>query len=216
MARTLDLERRADLATRAFEVIRARGVHRTTMSDLAAALGLKRPTLYFYFRDLGAVFEAVHEATQRAYLTHVTARLAGVAHPIDLLIAVLRSTSEFHRAERERIVALFQLWAVGGADADQVLARNREFTDPFRAQLIRAVARGLETGAVAPCDPERIVDLTLAVLDGGLVQHITRTAPTTAIIDEYVLRVLAPLRRPRAARPATRPRTRPRTPRSRP
>ena len=137
MARTVDLERRADLATRAFEVIRARGVHRTTMSDLAAALGLKRPTLYFYFRDLGAVFEAVHEATQRAYLTHVTARLAGVAHPIDLLIAVLRSTSEFHRAERERIVALFQLWAVGGAARIQpaLTSSSHACTAPDSARL---------------------------------------------------------------------------------
>src|SRR5207245_9747833 len=100
MSRPPDLARRAQLAARAFDVIRARGVHRTTMSDLAAALGLKRPTLYFYFKDLGAVFEAVLEETQRLYFAHVTARVAGVAHPIDLVAAVRRATLEFNQGRR--------------------------------------------------------------------------------------------------------------------
>jgi AcrR family transcriptional regulator len=220
MARTIDLEHRADLAARAFEVIRARGVHRTSMSDLATALGIKRPTLYFYFRDLGAVFEAVLDATQRAYLGFVGGHVAGVAHPIDLLATVLRASAEFHRTQRDRIVVLFQLWAAGGADAESVLARNREFTEPFRRHLVQELARGVASGEVAPCEPDRIVDLALAVLDGALVHQITRAVPATGLVDEFERRVLTPLRvapappsgraRPRVSRavPRRRPATR--------
>ena len=58
MPRRPDLARRAELAHAAFEVLRARGMQ-TSMRELAEALGIKRPTLYFYFPDLGVVFETV-------------------------------------------------------------------------------------------------------------------------------------------------------------
>ena len=61
MPRRPDLARRAELAHAAFEVLRARGMQ-TSMRELADALGVKRPTLYFYFPDLGAVFETVLDA----------------------------------------------------------------------------------------------------------------------------------------------------------
>jgi AcrR family transcriptional regulator len=195
MARTPDLARRAQLAARAFDVIRARGVHRTTMSDLAAELGIKRPTLYFYFRDLGAVFEAVLDETQRLYVAHVTARLAGVAHPIDLIAGVLRATLDFHQGRRDRIVLLFQLWAVGGNDPERVIAKNRELVDPMRALIVRQIESGIASGQVAPCDPARLVDLALAVLDGALVHEVIHSASALPIVDDFERRVLAPLKR---------------------
>src|SRR5688572_15397942 len=96
MPRRPDLARRAELARAAFDVLRARGVQ-TSMSELADALGVKRPTLYFYFPDIGAVFEAVLEQT---YLTHaelVLARMRAVAHPLDRLRAMVDVTVAFHR-----------------------------------------------------------------------------------------------------------------------
>ena len=64
MPRRPDLARRAELARAAFEVLRTRGMQ-TSMRELADALGVKRPTLYFYFPDLGAVFETVLDQTYR-------------------------------------------------------------------------------------------------------------------------------------------------------
>ena len=58
MPRRPDLARRSDLARAAFDVLQNRGMQ-TSMRELADALGVKRPTLYFYFPDLGAVFETV-------------------------------------------------------------------------------------------------------------------------------------------------------------
>ena len=46
-------------------MLRARGMQ-TSMRELADALGVKRPTLYFYFPDLGAVFETVLDQTYQA------------------------------------------------------------------------------------------------------------------------------------------------------
>jgi TetR/AcrR family transcriptional regulator len=195
MARKLDQTRRAELAARAFEAIRARGVHRITMSDLAADLGLKRPTLYFYFRDLGAIFDAALDDTHRRWAAHVMSRVTGIDHPIDLLAEVVRATASFHQGQRDRIVLLLQLWAVGGRDAEKIIERGRALSEPLRAYLVDRVADGVTRGLVGPCEPASIVDLVLTVLDGAIVQEVTRAAPVTSVVEELERRVLAPLRR---------------------
>ena len=209
MARKLDILRRAELAAKAVQVLRARGVAGCTMSDLAGALGIKRPTLYFYFRDLGGVFDVVFEDTQRRYLEHVAGRIGGIAHPIEQLAALARATAEFHHGQRDLVVLLFQLWAVGGKDPERVVARGRELFEPTRQHMIARIAAGLAEGSVAPCDPARVVDLVQATLDGAMVAQVTRRTSPVPIIEEMVARVLDPLvlrPRVRAARaPANRP-----------
>ncbi len=202
MSRTVDTERRTELAQRALEVLRARGIGRTTMSELAKALGLKRPTLYFYFRDLTALLHAAVEDVYVAYLAHVTARVAGIDHPIIALGELARATVEFQRGRRDLIVLLFQLWAAGDAEPEALLARSRAVGEPLRAELVGRVAAGVARGVVAPCDPARIVDLVLTVLDGAIVQEVTRGASGAPVIDELWERVLAPLVRPEPPGPS--------------
>jgi len=181
------------------------------MSDLAQALGIKRPTLYFYFRDLGSVFDVVFEDTQRRYLDHVARRIDGLAHPIDQVIALARATAEFQTGQRDLVVLLFQLWAVGGSDPERVLARGRELFEPTRQLLIARVSAGIAAGQVTGCDPGKLVDLVLATMDGAMVAQVTRRTPPGPIVEEMIARVLEPV----ALRPRSRGgvRREPRSPR---
>jgi len=209
MARPIDTARRSALLAQALEVLRARGPGRTTMSELATALGVKRPTLYFYFRDLSALLLAAVEDVYRGYAMHVGARLASIDHPIVALGELARATVEYQRERRELVILLFQLWAAGDTDPEVLLARSRAVGEVLRADLVASLRAGVERGVVAPCDPERIVDLVLTVLDGTIVQSITRLGSdgaATATIDELWRQVLAPLvvappRKPARAKP---------------
>src|SRR3954464_6128880 len=120
MPRRPDLARRQELARSAFEVLRTRGMQ-TSMRELADALGVKRPTLYFYFPDLGAVFETVLDETYRTLFAEVALATQRVAHPLDRLRAVVDATIAFHRERPQLIGALFQLWAMGGRDFASIL-----------------------------------------------------------------------------------------------
>lgn len=201
MARALDLRRRADLAARAFEVLRERGVHRTSMSDLAAGLGLKRPTLYFYFRDLDEVCAAVVEEMQRRLRAFALERVAGFDHPLDLLAGVARALLDFYAGRRDAAVVLLQLWAQSGArDPGAAVTRERSFFEPVRAALVEQLRAGVARGQVAACDPGAIVDLTLAAADGALVAFVARDADPSPILAALCATVLEPLRRPPTAR----------------
>lgn len=202
MARSVDKERRAELARRAIEVLRERGIGRTTMSELAEALGVKRPTLYFYFRDLTGLLHAAIEDVYRGWFAHVTARVSGISHPVEALGELARATVEYNRGRRDLVILLFQLWAAGNSDPEELFARSRAVADPLRAELVARLRAGIEKKLVAKCDPERIVELTLVVLDGALVHEVTRGTPGAPVIDELWERVLAPLV---LDKPATKP-----------
>ena len=102
MPRRPDLERRQQLARQAFDVLRTRGMQ-TSMRELADAIGVKRPTLYFYFPDLGAVFESVLDQMYREITTEITTKAMQEAHPLDRLRAVVDATLAFHR-ERPQLI----------------------------------------------------------------------------------------------------------------
>jgi AcrR family transcriptional regulator len=194
MPRRPDLHRRAELATAAFDVLRTRGVQ-TSMRELADALGVKRPTLYFYFPDLGAVFETVLEQTYAAYAREIIERTRGLDHPLDRLRTVVEATVEFHRQRPNLIGGLFQLWAVGGRDFASILERERRMVIGGRDALIADLRAGIARREVKPCDPERIVETVLSVVDGVLVHHVLGIANADRVIEELTERVIEPLRR---------------------
>ncbi len=193
MPRRPDLARRAELARAAFEVLRARGVQ-TSMRELADALGLKRPTLYFYFPDVGAVFESVLDDTYRALAEYVVTRTKAHVHPLDRLRAVVDATIAFHRERPQLIGGLFQLWAVGGRDFASVLDRERRVVLAAREALVADLRAGIARHEVEKCDPERVVELVLAVVDGVLVHHVLGIARPDGVVEELAARIIEPLR----------------------
>jgi AcrR family transcriptional regulator len=193
MPRRPDLARRAELAHHAFEVLRARGVQ-TSMAELADALGLKRPTLYFYFHDIGAVFETVLDQTYVALTELVLSRVKNLDHPLDRLRAVVDATISFHRERPQLIGGLFQLWAMGGRDFQTVLERERRAVMAARDALVADMRAGIANKQVRACDPERVVELVLAVVDGVLVHHVVGIARPEGVLEELADRIIEPLR----------------------
>jgi len=203
MPRRPDLARRAQLASAAVEVLRTRGMQ-TSMRQLADALGIKRPTLYFYFPDLGAVFETVLDQLYRELTETVRARVREHEHPLDRLRAVIDATLAFHRERPQLIGGLFQLWALGGRDAPAVLERARRGVLAVREALVADLRAGIARKELKPCEPERVVDLVLAFIAGAVVHHVLGIARTDGTTEELAGRVLEPLRvqrRRKRARP---------------
>ncbi len=195
MARPVDLEKRAQLAVQAFEVLRARGVSATTMSDLAAELGLKRPTLHYYFRDLGEVYEAVLDENQKRLRALAAERLIGVEHPLELLLAVVRVLHEHYRGRRDVAILIGQIMAArGGADPEEVVRRGRAFVAPIRQALTDRLRAGIEAGQVRECNPCEVVDLAIAACDGALLGRILRDESAEPVLAAIEHLVIDPLR----------------------
>jgi AcrR family transcriptional regulator len=195
MARPIDHARKTELALAALDVIRVQGAHRTTMSELAKGLGMKRSSLYWYFKDLGEIFDTVLKHTLSELLAARQAHLTGVEHPIDVLDAHITSVREYFASRSDFIIVMFQLWAAGDRPGpDSVFRRTSAHFELIRQAAAALLQRGIDEGRVAPCDPHVLVDLVGAFVDGCLVHGIARgidVAPLHALFRE---RVLTPLR----------------------
>lgn len=195
MARPVDLEKRRAIADAAIALLRERGGQRTTMSDLAKGLGMKRSTLYWYFADLNAIFEAALERTLEDLARHLGARLAGLTHPIDLLYAHLVAVHDFYAGREDDVVFLLQLWAVTGSDhPSRALDLTRRYFLPRREAAKALVRRGLAAGLVAPCDPDALVDTVSALVDGLLIHRVANDTPVVPSHDLIWTHLLAPLK----------------------
>jgi len=196
MARTVDIARRREIARDAFEAMRAGGARKTSMSALAKALGMKRPTLYWYFKDLGALFEAIFRMMLEDQLAFVAERVAAQTHPIDALYTYAVAVDDFYAEREDVIVLLFELWAASGGDnTDRAFGLTTEFFEERRAAAVKMIGAGIDAGVVVPCDPAVLMVAVSAFIDGLLVQRVTRKVPIKPLHDFLWERVLEPLKR---------------------
>ncbi|GEM_PF-582102 len=194
MARTVDKARHAELANKALEAIRKRGVHGVTMRDIAEDLGIKRSTLYWYFKGLGDVFDVVLTDLLERQTAFVMQRLDGVDHPIVLLDAWMRAMLDFYADDPQLIQVLAQLWAAGRSDSTDgvVKAALDEFL-PLRDMAVHAIEMGIDAGQVAPCDAAGLVDLCASLVDGVLIHQVSRNVQTAPMLSVFQRQVLQPL-----------------------
>lgn len=217
MARPISHERRRQVALAAFDAIRQRGSYGMTMSELAQALGMKRSTLYWYFRDMGHVFETVLDHVLERQRTFLADRLSAAAppaapgrtpsgsphrpphpplHPIDLLWSYAQGIWDFFESEGPYLLALVSFWghSEGGEPGRVVEVTNRHFL-PLVEAAVAQLQAGVERGVVAPCDARAVVNLVAALIDGALVHRVTRGMPIAPVATLLWESVLLPLKR---------------------
>ena len=192
MARPVDHEKRKEIVQRAFEVVLERGVAKTTMSHIAQALGMKRPTLYWYFSDVDKLFEAVAEGLEGRMLERTVAAMAAHDHPIDQLIAMLREVTAFYEEERTVVEGLVRLWSARPEASEMLAGRDRR----QREFLTSLVEQGIEAGRVRPCDAAGLVHTVFALVDGAVLRTVLVGVSPASMLEFAERNLLAPLRLP--------------------
>lgn len=190
-ARDLRAERRArsraailDAAT---DLLGDRGLHEWSLRDLAAAVGMRAPSLYGYFDGKAAIYDALFERGYRG----LGARLAAIDWPDDRTAALtlgLRDFLAFCREDWTRYQLLFTRAVPGweptptayAASQDQYAAMGRVFAahgidDPDDLDLWTALCSGLAAQQFAN-DPQgerydRFVEPVVAMYE----MHLERT-----------------------------------------
>lgn len=196
MGRKPDIERREEILDRAWVYLRQQGTEALTMSSLAQALGMKRTTLYWYFKDLHALFLALLLRLLTRQHEHLEAHLANVDHPVDLLYQHALGVAAFFQGQEDIILLLATFWSrLGGGHPYQIIEASRSFFSPRREHFIQQLRRGIDQGLVHPCDPETVVRFVSAVVDGALVQSITHSGPSQPLHTFLWDHVLSPLKR---------------------
>lgn len=193
MARPVDREKRRELARRAVEALQELGLG-ASMTQLAAALGVKRPTLLYHFPTKAAIVEHALEDLLAEQAVFVIERQEQHAHPIDQLFAQIVATHEFHHGKEARVLFLTQLLATAGTErADQILHVGNMAFEARRQVMGQRLRDGIARGTVRPHDTDALIAVVRSFNDGLIIQRVmlgADLAPIHAFIWEHVLRPL--------------------------
>ena len=194
MARNVQVEKRKELAARAMEVLRVEGLE-CSMTALAEALGLKRPTLLYYFPDKSSIVQMSLEATLAEQVQFTVGEMAKHRHPVDRLYAQVRSVHAFHKGREERIIFLIQALATAGKErTDQILKIGNQAFEMHRIALAAEIRHAIAEGTMHPCDPQALIQLVRSVVDGVLIQRVMTDCEFEPIHEFLWKHVLGPLK----------------------
>ncbi|MDN5765548.1 MAG: TetR/AcrR family transcriptional regulator, partial [Humibacillus sp.] len=150
----------ADIVDAAWTLAQRDGLGAISLRDLAAAVGLRQPSLYVYFDSKLALYDAMFADGYRQLLAHLDGR-DYASDPRDALVEFVRDLVLFSSADPVRHQMLFQRTLPGFEPSPEAYAPSLEFSR-------RAVARCGQAGITAAAD----IDLYSALIGGMAHQQV--------------------------------------------
>ena len=157
--------RRERIVAAALEEFAAGGYAATSMGAIAERAGITRAVLYDHFDSKQALYLALLEERNAAFLGHVGARITGSGDPRERM----RETIDTVFAFAEQEPASWRLLFGGDVSGEGKPARARR---QVHAQLVGAVAALLaadaEAAGIEPAAREAMVEMLIAALRGAV------------------------------------------------
>jgi AcrR family transcriptional regulator len=177
------IAKREAILTVALELVARQGFRRTSIRDIAEAVGLTQAGLLHYFESKDELW--VEALRRRDAIDDATHRDAD--DPAQLLAAVVR-----HNAEVPGLVQMFVNLSAAAATDPEHPAHDwfRERYDRSRRAMAADLRRMQEDGRLRPdVDPEELTSVLLAVSDGMQIQWLFDPSRDMAAHVELVARL---------------------------
>lgn len=193
MPRPRDEERRKDLADRACAILAREGLG-ISAEQLAQALGIKRPSLLYYFPTYTDILETSLVDLLMEQTAFVSERVLQETHPLRQLYVRVCATHAFHEGRGEQLVFLTQaIAASGGARVTELLQSASMVFEAQRQDIVARINAGIRDGTVHPCDPDALVAMSRALIDGLTVQRVLGAPNPERVHELFWKSVLEPL-----------------------
>jgi AcrR family transcriptional regulator len=170
-----DLKREA-VVRAAAQAFNARGYHNTSLDDIAAALGVSKPTVYYYVENKEQLlFECFRAGLQR--IRDAFGEASGSELPArDRLRAVVRGYAEAIASEYGWCMVRAHDQDLGPGMSRQIKALKSEIDQGIR----RLLREGIEDGSIGPCDP-KITAFAMAGALNWIAHWYRENQPLTAV-----------------------------------
>ncbi|WP_187369427.1 TetR/AcrR family transcriptional regulator [Baekduia soli] len=155
---------RADIIAAATRVFSERGYHAASMSEIAAAVGMRKPSLYHHVRRKEDLLFAIHEQMIDELIAEMMRIVGSSATPAEKVAATLRSAMGFVARHRDGVtVFLAEHRSVGGERWNELVIKR----DFYEQMLHRVLTEGREGGAFVDVPPAIAAKALLAMANWG-------------------------------------------------
>ena len=161
-----DTQTRADrtrqrILAESARVFNRRGYHATTLDDIAHALGITKPALYYYVKNKGDLLFQCHQKALDIAMDAVRNALASASRPDEQLRLVFTRYIEGMTDELSGLVVLLYEGALSPDLHKRILEQRDEYEGMLRAMIDAGVAQGV----FAPCNSKLVVFAILGALN---------------------------------------------------
>ena len=190
-----EVEFKATILNQAKKLFKIFGYEKLVMQDIARAVGKGRSTLYIYFKDKEAIFNAIIEEEILDYIANLSTELAKHDSAIEKLRAYVKIKFDFRHAKAAEYLMLTQEMV----RQPDILMKMRVFSDPPETEHLAQIIRlGIKNENFAALSDEQIViasRLIISSLNGistDLIAAGTRDlSPIRNLLPEMFLRSLS-------------------------
>lgn len=142
-------QRRRDIVHQAAHLFDAAGYHRTSMEDLAEAVGLAKPTLYHYFSGKEEILYRIHHDFISLLIPRQEERAASGVNPAEQLRGVMGDILELMETHRGHVRVFFEHRRELPAGWQEKIAEQRA---RYHAMIEAVLESGVAAGHFRPVD----------------------------------------------------------------
>lgn len=182
-------EHRAETARRVFaafvRLVAEHGYAAVSMADIAREAGVGRTSLYNHFRDKEDILLAYAMDETSRYVADLEQAMAAAASPLERLRIYVREY--LHLAESFHFGLGPEVYAVLSPEAGRHIHEHIRVVEDVLRRTLREAA---EAGEIPPQDPEIVVPLVHAALQGRRLPTGPDAKDALRTVEAFVLRAL--------------------------
>ena len=159
------VERRKQILESALAVFSQKGFHASTLSDVAAHVGVSQGTIYWYFSSKEELFDAAIIAYLEGFGAEMAAVLENDGTASEKLRALAHSMDDFVIGAQQVFVAFLGYWAASQDHLDSArfwIELLHKYTD----QVVGVIQEGIANGEFKQVDARALVWAISAAYDG--------------------------------------------------
>jgi AcrR family transcriptional regulator len=157
-------DRRAQIRAAARDLFATRGYEATSMADIAAAVGIRGPSLYKHVASKQELLAAIITTTMDELLAAHRAAVAGTSDHTERLRRAVDAHVRYHaRHRREAFVGNRELRSLVEPHRAEILAQRAEYAGAFEELIAAGIAAGAFEVRSAQLAAYSILDLGMGV-----------------------------------------------------
>jgi AcrR family transcriptional regulator len=146
-----------EIVERAASLFDERGYHRVSMEEIAAAVGIRKPSLYHYVHSKDEILALIHREFMDLVISRAEARQAVAMSPEQQLLEFMADILELMHTHRGHVRVFFEHHREL-PDAERKAVRRER--DRYEALVEAVIRQGIESGAFRAVDA-RLTTLAL-------------------------------------------------------
>jgi len=174
--------RKDQIRTAALRCFSQYGFNKTTMDDIASAIGMKKASLYYYYKNKETVFCEMVESEVQSFIEKAEGTISRTKSATNKLFLLVKLETEYFQEK----VGMFDLSVSTIIEAQPLLNKMMEKVRLKDVDLwAKIIQEGIDKGEFRKCNAAKVADSVRTILDSIKFRELQITKVMSASDIDY-------------------------------